>query len=256
MVLSSFKTQHEIFRMPPSFLPVDPVLSNYGDALALLPSGQEPVSEIFPGLLNSIKISATTTLILLVIASPAGYAFSKIHFPGKQLLLITLLMLRMLPGIVLAVPLYILATKTKMIDTKLLLIVIYTALNLPLTVWLLSVFFQEIPQDIEDAAVVDGCNRLSLLYRIYLPLSRPALATVAILGFLAVWNEFMFAVLLTSTAAAKTAPVALASMQATYKTRWAIMTAGGVLQTLPTLLIAFFMQRHIIKGLTLGAVKE
>jgi ABC-type glycerol-3-phosphate transport system permease component len=253
--LSSFKTQGEIFRMPPTLLPADPTLSNYAEALALLPPGQQPLSDIPAGLANSLVIALASTAIMLVAGAMAGYAFARLRFPGRRVLLITLLSLRMLPGVVLAVPLFLLATLTHLFDTKLALVIVYSAFNLPFAVWLLTVFFQEVPRDLEDAALVDGCTRLTVLRHIYLPLSGPALATVGILGFLGAWNEFLFAVTLTSSAAAKTAPVALASMQAAFETRWAIMTAGAVLQSLPALLLVLVAQRAIVQGLTFGAVK-
>jgi multiple sugar transport system permease protein len=256
IALSSLKTQLEIFRMPPTFFPEHLTLANYADALALLPRGQQPVSDIPSGLVNSAITACLTTILLLILSALAGYAFGKLSFPGRKTLLIVLLSLRMLPGIVLVVPLFMLATQTRTFDTKFLLIVVYTAFNLPFAVWLLSVFFQEIPQDLDDAARVDGCTKFSVLYHIYLPLSLPALATVAILGFMAAWNEFLFAVTLTSSVAAKTTPVALASMQSAFQTRWAVMTAGAVLESVPALLIVIFAQRYIIQGLTFGAVKN
>lgn len=255
ILLSSFKTQLEIFRWPPTFLPENFVWDNYADALALLPAGEQPVSDIPYGLTNSIVISLISTALILVLGALAGYAFGRLKFPGRRALLITLMMLRMLPGIVLSVPLFVMATRVNLFDTRLVLIIIYTAFNLPFAVWLLSVFFQEIPHELEDAALVDGCTRASVLPRIYLPLSLPAFATIAILSFLATWNEFLFAVTLTSSKTAKTTPVALASMQAAFQTRWAVMTAGAVLASIPVLLLLFFAQRYIVRGLTFGAVK-
>lgn len=255
ILLSSFKKQIEIFRWPPTFFPDNPTFDNYADALALLPPGQDPVSDIPEGLANSLIIALITTVLLVIVGSLAGYAFGKLSFPGRRIMLILLLSLRMLPGIVLAVPLFILTTRAHVFDTKLALIIVYTAFNLPFAVWLLSVFFQEIPQELADAALVDGCTKFSVLFRIYLPLSLPALATIAILGFLAAWNEFLFAVTLTSSTTAKTTPVALASMQAAFQTRWAVMTAGAVLSSIPVLLLVFLAQRYIVRGLTLGAVK-
>jgi len=253
--LSSFKTEGEIFQMPPTVFPNNPVTINYARALSLTAQEGRANPLILPGLINSFQVGIITTAILLIISSLAGYAFARLTFPGRTFLLILLLMLRMLPGIVLAVPVFIMATKTRLLDTKLLLIIVYTAFNAPFSVWLLSVFFQEVPQELEDAALVDGCTRFQLIRRIYIPLALPAIATVGVLVFLAIWNEFLFGVLLTTTTAAKTAPVALASLISARDTRWGIMTAGGILQTIPALAVVIFMQRYIIKGLTFGAVK-
>lgn len=256
IALSSFKPQVEIFRMPPTFLPETFTFGNYADALALLPPGQQPVSDIPAGLVNSIITAGISTLLLVVISILAGYAFGKLNFPGRTPMLVMMMTLRMLPSMVLVVPLFTLATQLRITDTHALLIIVYTAFNLPFAVWLLSVFFQDVPQDLDDAARVDGCTKFSVLYHIYLPLSTPAIATVAILGFMAMWNEFLLALTLTSSIAAKTTPVALASMQAAFETRWAVMTAGAVLESIPALILVIFAQRYIVQGLTFGAVKS
>ena len=254
--LSSLKEQGEIFRYPPTFLPEKLNLRNYQEALALLPPGIRPLSEIPNGLQNSFVIATCATVLIVLVGSLEGYAFSRIRFPGRSAIFFILLCLRILPGAVLVIPLFLMASSLHIFDTKLVLIIVYTAFNLPLAIWLLTIFFNEIPTELADAALVDGCSRFSALFRIYLPLSRPALATVAILSFMACWNEFLFAVILTSSTAAKTTPVALASMQAAFDTRWAIMTAGAVLQSLPAVLLVLLAQKHIVKGLTMGAVKE
>jgi ABC-type glycerol-3-phosphate transport system permease component len=253
--VSSFKTQGEIFRYPPTFLPQKFTWGNYKEALALLPPGQQPLSEIPIGLRNSLVIAACAPVLILIFGSLAGYAFARVPFPGRSAIFFILLCLRMLPGVVLVVPLFLLATQTKTFDTKFFMVLVYTAFNLPLAIWLLTIFFQEIPSELEDAARVDGCSRWTALFMIYIPLSRPALATVGILSFMAAWNEFLFAVILTNSLVAKTTPVALASMQAAFQTRWAIMTAGAVLESLPAVLLVLFAQQHIVKGLTMGAVK-
>ena len=255
LALSSFKTEGEIFQMPPTTLPEEPVTINYERALNLTAQEGRASPLIFPGLVNSFQIATISTCILLILSSLAGFAFARLTFPGRTFLLVSLLILRMLPGIVLAVPVFVMAANTKLLDTKLVLIITYVAFNAPFAVWLLSVFFQEVPRELEDAALVDGCTKFKLLRHIYIPLSLPAIATVGILVFLSMWNEFLFGVLLTSTTAAKTAPVALASLISARDTRWGIMTAGGVLQTLPSLVVVIFAQRFIIKGLTFGAVK-
>jgi len=255
LAISSFKTEGEIFQMPPNILPEEPVTINYERALNLASQEGRATPLIFPGLVNSFQIATISTVLLIIVSCLAGYAFARLVFPGRTFLLILLLLLRMLPGIVLAVPVFVMAATTKLLDTKLVLIIVYTAFNAPFAVWLLSVFFQEVPRELEDAALVDGCTKFKLLRHIYIPLALPAIATVGILVFLSMWNEFMFGVLLTSTTAAKTAPVALASLISARDTRWGIMTAGGILQTLPSLVVVIFMQRFIIKGLTFGAVK-
>jgi multiple sugar transport system permease protein len=162
----------------------------------------------------------------------------------------------MLPGIVLVLPIFVLFQTLKLLDTYPALVITYSALNLPFAIWLLSVFFQEVPSEIEDAATVDGCGRLGALRYIVLPLAAPAVTAIGILVFLNCWNEFLFALILTSTPTAKTIPLGLASLQSAYFTRWGVMTAGAVLQTLPAIAFVLFAQKYIISGLTLGGVKE
>jgi multiple sugar transport system permease protein len=256
VLLSSFKTQAEVFHMPPTFLPEKPTLGNYAEAMAILPKGQLPTSEIPNALINSIEISLSSTLILLIIGAMAGFAFARIIFPGRRGILFSLLSMRMLPPIVFAIPLFLLASSIHLRDSKFMLILTYVAFNTPFVVWLLSIFFQDVSRDIDDAARVDGCTLLSLLIYIYLPLSTPAIATVGVLAFLNIWNEFLLANILTSSIGSKTAPVAIASLQSAWYSRWTTMTAGAVLLTIPALLIALFAQRYVVEGLTWGAVKE
>lgn len=252
MFISSFKFQNEIFRMPPTFLPLIPTLQNYGQALDVI----EPISGISRGLCNSITVAIIATMVVLLLSIFAGYALGRTKFFLRRPLLITMLLLATLPAIVLVLPLYILMQSVNLLDKKSGLILVYVAFNLPFAIWLLSVLFQSVPYEIEEAGKIDGCTRLNLLLRIVLPLSRPAVIVVGVLVFLNCWNEFLFALVLTSSPAVKTTPLLLSEMKSAYYTRWSVMTAGAVLQTLPALIVVFTLQRYLVGGLTLGAVKE
>jgi len=255
IILSSFKPQQEIFRMPPTFLPEEFTWENYGQALGLMEDPEYGGTDIPITFRNSLLIALSSTFAVVCVAIPAAYAFARLVFPLKQPILISLLSLRMLPAIVLVLPIFILFQSLKLTDTFTAVIITYVAFNMPFAVWLLSVFFQEIPEDIEDAAIVDGCGRLGVLRYIVLPLAAPAITAVSILVFLNNWNEFLFALILTSTPAVKTIPIGLASLQSAYFTRWGVMTAGAVLQTIPAIILVLFAQKYIISGLTLGGVK-
>jgi len=255
IVLSSLKPQHEIFQMPPTFFPEEFTLDNYGQALGLMEDPEYGGTDIPATFKNSLIIALSSTFMVVLVAIPAAYAFARLVFPLKQPILISLLSLRMLPAIVLVLPIFILFQSLKLLDTFPAVIITYVAFNMPFAVWLLSVFFQEIPKDIEDAAIVDGCGRLGILRYVVLPLATPAITAVSILVFLNNWNEFLFALILTSTPAVKTIPIGLASLQSAYFTRWGIMTAGAVLQTIPALILVLFAQKYIISGLTFGGVK-
>jgi multiple sugar transport system permease protein len=255
ILLSSFKPQREIFRMPPTLLPVEPTFQNYGQALGLSEDPEYGRADLPYTFRNSIIVGCLSTGVIVSVAVPAAYAFAKMNFPFRTPILISLLSLRMLPGIVLVLPIFVLFQTLKLLDTYRALVITYSALNLPFAIWLLSVFFQEVPSELEDAATVDGCGRLGVLRHIVLPLAAPAITAIGILVFLNCWNEFLFALILTSTPAVKTMPIGLASLQSAYFTRWGVMTAGAVLQTLPAIAFVLFAQRYIISGLTLGAVK-
>lgn len=255
ILLSSFKPQREIFRMPPTFLPAKPTLQNYGQALGLSEDPEYGRADLPYTFRNSIIVGCLSTGVIVSFAVPAAYAFAKMNIPFRTPILISLLSLRILPGIVLVLPIFVLFQTLQLLDTYRALVITYSAINLPFAIWLLSVFFQEVPSELEDAATVDGCGRLGVLRHIVLPLAAPAITAIGILVFLNCWNEFLFALILTSTPAVKTMPIGLASLQSAYFTRWGVMTAGAVLQTLPAIAFVLFAQRYIISGLTLGAVK-
>jgi len=252
MFISSFKSQNEIFRMPPTFFPLKPTLRNYGEALDLV----KPLSHISHGLFNSILVATTSTIVVLLLSVFAGYALGRMRFFLRRPILISILLLGTLPAIVLVLPIYILMQSANLLDKKLSLIVVYSAFNLPFAVWMFSVLFQSVPYEIEEAGKMDGCGRRDLLLKITLPLSLPAVAVVGVIVFLNCWNEFLFALILSMSPAVKTTPVLLSEMKSAYYTRWSTMTAGAVLQTLPALVIVFILQRYIVRGLTLGALKE
>lgn len=251
MFISSFKFQYEIFRMPPTFLPEKPTLQNYGEALDII----EPKSHIFRGLCNSMIVATIATMVVLLLSILAGYALGRMKFFLRRPLLIGTILLGALPAIVLVLPLYLLMQSVNLLDKKSSLILVYVAFNLPFAMWMLSVLFQSVPYEIEEAGKIDGCTRLDLLFRIVLPLSRAAVAVVGVLVFLSCWNEFLLGLVLTTSLTSKTAPILLAEMKSTYFTRWSIMTAGTVLQTIPALIVVLTLQKYIVKGLTLGATK-
>lgn len=251
MFISSFKFQYEIFRMPPTFLPAKPTLQNYGEALDII----EPKSGIFRGLCNSMIVATIATMVVLLLSIPAGYALGRMKFFLRRPLLISMILLGALPAIVLVLPLYLLMQSVNLLDKKSSLILVYVAFNLPFAIWLLSVLFQSVPHEIEEAGKIDGCTRLDLLFRIVLPLSGAAVAVVGVLVFLSCWNEFLLGLVLTASLTTKTTPILLAEMKSTYFTRWSIMTAGTVLQTIPALIVVLTLQKYIVGGLTLGATK-
>ncbi len=255
VLLSSFKPTIEIFTVPPTILPSAPSLDNYLAAVGVVFGDQESESTLPQTFRNSLFIASVSTVWVMLLAVLAGYSFARIRFRFRTPLLLIILGLRMLPAIVMVVPIYILIQRIGLLDTPWALILVYSAFQAPFAIWLLSVFLQDIAEELEDAARVDGCGRLGVLARIILPLALPQIAVVAIFVYLGCWNDFLIALVLTSTDASQTMPVGLAGMQTSYEIRWGIMTAGAIVHSIPSILFVLFAQRYIVSGMTLGAIK-
>jgi multiple sugar transport system permease protein len=243
----SFKTTASI--TDPSYFPVDWTWSNY--------SGILTTSTFLRPLLNSIGIGLIATLIAVVLASMAAYAVARLNFPGKSVLIGVSLLIAMFPAIALATPLFNIERVLGLFNTWPGLIIPYVATGLPLGIYTLSAFFREIPWELEKAAKVDGATPFQAFVRVIAPLAAPGMVTTAILVFLFCWNEFLLAITLTATTAARTAPAALSFF--TGNSQFAVPTgsisAAAVVITIPIIIFVLFFQRRIVAGLTSGAVK-
>jgi len=213
-------------------------------------------SDFRTSMLNSLSVALGTTAICLAVATLAAYAFARLRVPRKDGVLFGLLTAHMLPPIALVIPLYLLLSRVKMLDTLTSLIAIHSALIAPFAVWIMKAHFESLPRDIEDAAMVDGCSRLGVLFRVVLPISAPGMAATTLFCFLMSWEEFLFALLFTYTMKAKTAPVFIAEFVGRHSVDYGMMAAGGVLAAIPPVLIALVFQRYIVSGLTAGMVKQ
>ncbi len=247
IVSLSFKTPASI--TDPSFFPVHWTGANY--------SGILHTSEFIRPLINSIGIGLIATFIAVVLASMAAYAVARLTFPGKAVLIGISLLIAMFPAIALATPLFNIERILGLFNTWPGLIIPYIATGLPLGIYTLSAFFREIPWELEKAAKVDGATPFQAFVRVIAPLAAPGMVTTAILVFLFCWNEFLLAITLTSTTAARTAPAALAFF--TGSSQFAVPTgsisAAAVVITIPIIIFVLFFQRRIVAGLTSGAVK-
>jgi trehalose/maltose transport system permease protein len=243
----SFKTPGSI--TDPTFFPVHWTWSNY--------SGILTTSTFLRPLLNSIGIGLIATFIAVVLASMAAYAVARLNFPGKQVLIGVSLLIAMFPAIALATPLFNIERILGLFNTWPGLIIPYVATGLPLGIYTLSAFFREIPWELEKAAKVDGATPFQAFVRVIAPLAAPGMVTTAILVFLFCWNEFLLAITLTATIAARTAPAALSFF--TGNSQFAVPTgsisAAAVVITIPIIIFVLFFQRRIVAGLTSGAVK-
>jgi multiple sugar transport system permease protein len=208
-------------------------------------------------LTNSIVVVAASVLVSLSLGTLAAYALARfrLRFGIDRVALYGVLLVRMLPGILLVVPLYIVLAKWGLLNTRLGLILIYSGLNTSFVIWMMQSFLEEIPKDIEEAAMVDGDSRLSALWRIVIPLAAPGLIATAIFAVIATYNDFIIALTLTSTPSAETVPVGVSTLIGKIQIEWGPMAAAGVVGAVPIILFALLVQRHFVRGLTLGAVK-
>lgn len=206
-------------------------------------------------MVNSMIIASSVTLLCIGFGSLAAYSFARMKFGGQEPFLYIMLFSYMLPPIMILVPLYTIMRDLKLMDTRLGLIIVYSALIMPFAVWILRGYFQSIPHELEDAARIDGCTRLGALIRVVLPLSAPGLVATGLFCFLASWEEFLLALIFTSSPAAKTIPIAIAEFTGRHAIDYGMMAAGGVVAAIPPILLALVFQRYLISGLMSGAVK-
>jgi multiple sugar transport system permease protein len=247
MLSTSFKPDRLVLEVPPRFLPDHPTVSNYVNAWS-----SDQFSRYF---LNSVIVALATTAVTVLLAAMMAFAFARFSFPGKRVLFALLLLGLMVPTIMLLIPQFLLAKKLMLLDSLLGLVVFYTGGNLALNTFLLRSFFQEIPRELEEAMVVDGAGPWSRFWRLIMPLSRPALATVAIFTFLASWDEFAWALTIISDPGKRTLPIAIALFQGQHATSWGLVFAASVIAILPVIAIFLFFQRHFVSGLATGALK-
>lgn len=204
---------------------------------------------------NAAVLAIGSSFLVLVVGIHAGYAAARFQFRGKNALLFVLLSTVMVPGIVTLIPLYLLAVKLGLHDTYTILILVYAAWQTPTVVWILRAFFENIPRELDESALIDGCSRLGAFYRIVLPLSQPGLAAAAILVSVWVWNEFIIALNLTASDASRPLTVGLFFFIGESGIEWGKMAAGASGALVPVIVLFLFLQRRFIQGLTAGATK-
>ena len=257
MVTSSFKLPKDILVMPPKWI-FHPTLGNYRAVLLgerNIAGATFPEVKNFPRyIVNSIFISLSSTFVSLVVGTPAAYTLSRFNFRGKKQMAFYILGARMAPPLAVLIPYYILFSWLRLLDSYLSLLIVYSVLNLPFVIWMMRGFFNEVPEELEDAARVDGCDRFGALFQISLPLTAPGLAATSIFCLLLSWNEFLFALVLTGNVA-KTAPVGLYNFISFHEVIWGALFAAGTLVSLPVLIFALLVQRNLVRGLTMGAFK-
>jgi multiple sugar transport system permease protein len=252
LVYSSLVGQTDLLARPLHWWPSQWTLARYRQIF----NGETGAAALFrDAMVNSFLVASGTVLVSLTVGILGGYALARLRFPFRRTTLMAFLVTYMLPPISLIIPLYLLMARFGLLDTKIGLIIVYCSLATPFTLWTMSNFFGTLPIELEEAARVDGCSRLGALWRIILPLSRPGIVATALFGFLLCWDEFLYSLIFTSTSNAKTIPVAIAEFTGRNAVDFGLIAAGGVLASLPPLLITLVFQRYLLDGLSSGAVK-
>lgn len=256
LVITAFKPSNEWFSWPPKFFPTRPTLSNFYGAKETEVFGGTTgsIENIFPYLRNSVIVGISVALIGTTISALAAYAIAR-YKVGGPFLAEWIVSIRMLPPIVSAVPLYVIFSKLRLINTWWALILSHLVIVVPLGVWLLISFFREIPKEIDEAALVDGASPIQAFFHVVLPLSAPGLAAVAVLSLIQSWGEFLLALVLTNDSRAQTLPIFLGRYITGWRVAWGPLSAAGIVTMLPVVIFAIVAQRYLIRGLTFGAVK-
>ena len=246
MLLTSFKMDRDAITIPPKWL-FTPTLKHYHEALI----GRNFVHYFT----NSLVIAIGSVAIVLLIGIPTAYAIVRFNFSHKEDLAFWILSSRMAPPITFLIPFFILFRTVGLTDTRIGLIILHITINLALVVWMLRAFFQEIPIELEDAGLVDGCTRWQAFMRITLPLSTPGILATAILSLIFSWNELMFGTIIAGRNA-KTLPVAMYNFIGYLEVKWGGMCATGIIALIPIFVLLAFVQKYLVRGLTFGALKK
>ncbi|WP_202078842.1 carbohydrate ABC transporter permease [Caldalkalibacillus salinus] len=248
MVSTAFKPTNEIHRLQPSFIPETPTIEAFVYVLT--------ETQYLMYLKNSLVVSVATTVISVLFAAMAGYAFSRIRFKIRSKILSGFLAAQMIPGVILIIPIYFILLQLQLTDTYIGLILTYVSFALPFSTWIMTGYYKSLPRELEEAAFIDGASRMQAFIKVILPLSTPGLMSVGIFAFILSWDEFLFALTLTSTESMRTLPYGLYSFMSQYGIQWNQLMAASIITMVVPMLIFIFLHRYFIKGFTAGAVKE
>jgi len=253
MLNTSFKFQPEIFKIPPTLFPKHFTFSNYVSIIAGNLASSIPFLTYFK---NSMIVTIASVVLTLFLATPAGYVFSRMKFFGRRTLIYVVLISQMLPIVLILIPIYTLFLKLRLLSTYIGLILPYLMFTLPFSIWMLKGYFDSIPTELDDAAKVDGCTKFQAFLRVILPNVRPGITATAIVAFIMCWDEFIIALTIMDKNEMRTLPVGIIqSFVGQFSIKWGEMMAASVITTIPVVLIFIFLSKHLIGGLTKGAVK-
>jgi ABC-type glycerol-3-phosphate transport system permease component len=247
MIGTSFKGQSFIFEYPPKFIPDQPTLRNY-----IVAWTSRRFDKFF---LNSLFVTICSTVSVVFISSLMAYGFSRFRFKLKGILFGSIRVFMMMPAMTLIIPQFIMATKLHLINSLTGVILVYIAQNIPLCVFLLTGFMQQLPRELEEAAQIDGATPWNIYRSIIMPLSKPALATVTIFSALGAWDEYVWALTILNDPEKRTLPVGIAAFHGQYLTDWGVVFAASLIAITPIILLFIFMQKYFIKGIMAGSIK-
>jgi ABC-type glycerol-3-phosphate transport system permease component len=247
ILLTSLKGEAEVYRWPPTLIPDSPSFDAYSRIWAI-----KNFSRFF---WNSTVVSSISTLLSVVLACLAGYGFSRFKFRGSNLLQFLFLVTQMVPAILLLLPYFILMKQLSLLNTYTSLVLAYTSFSLPFCTWMLKGFFDSIPAELDDAAMIDGCSRIQVLVKVVMPLALPGVAATAVFSFLVAWNHYLFAMGLATDPVMYTLPVGISSTIGEFRIQWNELMAGAVIASFPAIIVYSYLERHFVQGLTAGAVK-
>ncbi len=266
IVDASFQLDNELFSVPPHWIPQNPTLQNYQYIITRVPppayafevgvqmghkASGEALSAI-PALKNSFIVSIATMVFCTAFSVLAAYAYSRLRFPGRNFTFGFIMLSRLIPPIAVAIPFFVIIDRLHLLDTHLALILVYLAFTLPFTIWFMTKYFDFMPPDLEDAALVDGCTRLQCLIKVVIPVVAPGIAATGAFAFMNAYSEFLFAVLLTKTMASKTVPVVLSAAAINFDVSYALASTAVVLAIIPPVLFALIFRRYITSGLSMA----
>lgn len=253
MVLTSIKSQFAAMQYPPQWWPVEPTLQNY---VKLLDPSNSVGQEFLRYFWNSFYVSMATTILGVAVAVPAAYAFSRFRFPGRTFLFFSVLLRNMFPAVVFLVPLFLLMRWLGLVNTHGSLILTYLTFGLPLSIWLLKGFFDNIPIQLEQAARIDGATRFQAFFLIVMPLSSPGIIATSIFSFIGAWNEYVYAYTFLSKQESMTLPVGIQRFFTEFATDWPGLMAATFLMSVPVVVLFLVLQKYFVRALTEGAVKH
>ncbi len=253
MLETSIKENRDVYAIPAQFFGFDITFQHYRDVFVGRDGGRSDLSVAF---INSVVVGGASTVLATLLGVPAAWAYSRFTLKAKKDQLFFILSTRFMPPVVVVIPIFLMYRELGLIDTRLGLILIYAAFNVPFTIWMMKGFVDEVPAEYEEAAMLDGYTRLQAFWKFTLPLLVPGIAATAVFALIFSWNEFVFAIFLTSSQEVRTAPPAIAGLIGGTTVDWGLVAASAVVFALPVLVFAYLVRKHLVAGVTLGAVRR